>query len=186
MSVLPIVTYNDSVLRQKAKEIKENTPEIQTLIEDMFETMYNAHGVGLAGPQIGKSLAIFVIDPDSMFDDDEEKPGKMTFINPEIIEESSDIVEFEEGCLSIPDIREIVRRPDKIKIKYLDKEFKEQVLDADGWLCRVIQHEFDHLQGKLFIDYLGSFKRRLLKSRLTSILKGLTETEYPLMEKKEV
>lgn len=185
MSVLPIVTYNDSVLREKTKEITENSPELQQLIEDMFETMYNASGVGLAGPQIGESRAIFVIDPDSMFDDDEEKPGKMTFINPKIVNHSADTVEYEEGCLSIPDIREPVRRPDKITITFLDKDFEEQTLEADGWLSRVIQHEYDHLQGKLFIDHLGSFRRRLLKTRLTSIMKGFVETDYPLLEKQE-
>lgn len=184
MSILPVVTYNDAILRRKTDPVAPGEAGLQTFIDDMFETMYNSHGIGLAAPQVGRSVALFVIDPDPMIDPPEPKVGKMVFINPKIVRTAGDSIEIEEGCLSIPDIRENVVRPDIIEITFLDRDLKPQRLEASGWLSRVIQHEYDHLEGKLFIDYLGSFKRRLLKSRLDAINAGHVDTEYPLVQKK--
>lgn len=185
MAVLPIVTYNDPILKKKAEAVSENTDELQTLIDDMFETMYHASGVGLAAPQIGKSIQIFVMDADAITEemDDEEDQGPIVLINPKIINESDEKVRLEEGCLSIPDVRDEVTRPESITVKYLDQDFNEQTLDASGWVSRVIQHEYDHLQGVLFLDYISAFKRRLHKSTLKKIDKGKLETEYPLVSK---
>ncbi len=179
MSILPIVLYNDDVLRQKAAPVKDDSPKLQKLIDDMFDTMYEANGVGLAAPQIGESLQLFVVDADVMVEDsDEEAFGPMTFINPEIVSSGELHVEFEEGCLSLPDLREKINRPDVIRVKFLDRDFIEQEMTFSGWMSRVFQHELDHLNGVLFFDYLGSFKKRLLTRRLELIDKGLVETEY--------
>jgi peptide deformylase len=183
MAILPVVTYNDAVLRRTADPVDPSQNGLQSLIDDMFETMYNSHGIGLAAPQIGRSIALFVIDPDPMFEENEAKPGKMVFINPKIERFSGDRIEIEEGCLSIPNIRENVVRHDVIEISFFDRNFAPQKITAEGWLSRVIQHEYDHLLGKLFIDYLGSFKRRLLKTRLDDIHAGKTQVEYPVAEK---
>jgi len=185
MSVLPIVTYNDDVLRTKAKQIQKDSPQLQQLIDDMFETMYNGHGVGLAAPQIGESLRLFVVDADPMYEDEEDAEvfGKLVFINPEIVKNGDEKVSYDEGCLSIPGIREAVSRPDEITVKYLDRNFEEQTATYTGWMSRVFQHEFDHLNGVLFIDYLGSFRRRLLKSKLDLVQNGEMEAEYPLRPK---
>jgi peptide deformylase len=184
MAILPIVTYDDPVLRKKGAEVEGNTDQIQHLIDDMFETMYNSNGVGLAAPQIGKSLHLFVMDADAILKEEGDTPfGPEVFINPEIIEEGNETIEFEEGCLSIPDVRENVVRPDKIKVKYLNREFQEQTIEADGWLSRVIQHETDHLNGILFIDYLGSFRKRLIKGKLKEIDNGTLKVDYPIVPK---
>jgi peptide deformylase len=185
MSVLPIVTYNAPVLRAKAKALDENSGELQTLIDDMFETMYNSNGVGLAAPQIGMSLQLFVMDANAVTEDleGEEDLGPMVFINPEIIELKGEKVRMEEGCLSIPDVRDEIVRFDVTVVKYRDREFNEQTIKANGWVSRVIQHEFDHLSGKLFIDYLSAFRKRLHKSLLKKIDSGEIEVEYPLAPK---
>lgn len=184
MSVLPIVTYNDPVLRKKTKPVKENSEELQTLIDDMFDTMYNSQGVGLAAPQIGKEIQLFVMDSDGITDEtDEEDVGPLVLINPEIQEKSGEKIKLEEGCLSIPDVRDDVVRPDKVVIEYLDRNFDKKSITATGWVSRVIQHEYDHLQGVLFLDYLSAFKRRLHKSLLKKIDKGTLETEYPVVPK---
>lgn len=185
MSVLPIVTYNDPILKKKTEPLSKNSEELQTLIDDMFETMYQASGVGLAAPQIGKSIQVFVMDADAITEemDDEQDAGPITLINPEIIKEDEETVKLEEGCLSIPDVRDEVARPKSITVKYKDRDFNEQILDASGWVARVIQHEYDHLQGVLFLDYLSTFKRRLHKSTLKKIDKGKLETEYLLVSK---
>ncbi|WP_234569755.1 peptide deformylase [Rhodohalobacter sp. 614A] len=185
MSVLPIVTYNDPILKKKTKPVSENSEELQALIDDMFETMYHASGVGLAAPQIGEPLQLFVMDADAITEDieDEEDVGAIVFINPEIIEKDEETVKMEEGCLSIPEVRDEVSRPKSITVSYKDRDFNEQTLKASGWLARVIQHEYDHLQGVLFLDYLSAFKRRLHKSTLRKIEKGKLETEYPLVPK---
>lgn len=185
MSVLPIVTYNDPILKKKSESISENSDELQKLIDDMFETMYQASGVGLAAPQIGKSIQLFVMDADAVTKeiDDEEDVGPMVFINPEIIERGDESVKMEEGCLSIPEVRDEVSRPKTIQVSYKDREFNHQTMKASGWLARVIQHEYDHLQGILFLDYLSAFKRRLHKSTLRKIEKGKLETDYPLVAK---
>jgi peptide deformylase len=181
MSILPIVTYNDSVLRDKTEPISELTEEISELIEDMIETMYNSDGVGLAAPQIGKSLKLFVVDGDPVLEEDDEKHGVLVFINPEIIEKKGKNTPMDEGCLSIPEIREKVFRPETIVIRYKDENFEERVQEFSGWMARIIQHENDHLNGILFIDYLSSFRKRMVKSDLEQIDSGNIEVEYPIV-----
>lgn len=185
MSVLPIVTYNDPILKKETEPISENSEELQSLIDDMFETMYKASGVGLAAPQIGKSIQLFVMDADAITEEMEGEPdiGPVTLINPKIVKKSDETVKMEEGCLSIPDVRDDVSRSESITVKFRDRDLNEQTMDATGWIARVIQHEIDHLQGVLFLDYLSAFKRRLHKSTLKKIDKGKLETEYPLADK---
>jgi peptide deformylase len=185
MSVLPIVTYNDPILKKETELISENSEALQSLIDDMYETMYEASGVGLAAPQIGKSIQVFVMDADAITEEieDEEDLGPIALINPKIIKEDDEKVKMEEGCLSIPEVRDDVSRPKSITVTYKDRNFNEQILEASGWVARVIQHEYDHLQGVLFLDYLSAFKRRLHKSTLKKIEKGKLETEYPLVSK---
>jgi peptide deformylase len=184
MSIIPIVTYDEPVLREKAAEITSNSNDLQTLIDDMFETMYNGNGVGLAAPQIGESIRLFVMDADVMTEDsDEPDLGPVVFINPVITASGETTVSIEEGCLSLPGIRDTVARPDQITVTYMDRNFKPGELKAKGWTSRVIQHEIDHLDGILFIDYLGSFRKRLLRSKLNLVKDGLVEAEYPLAQK---
>ena len=184
MSVLPIVTYDDDVLRQEAQPVEENSEELQILIEDMFDTMYNSDGVGLAAPQIGKLLRIFVADADAMYEDQGPKCGPMAMINPEITSQSDQEVGMDEGCLSIPGVNATVTRPEKIIVNYRDKNFEKQQLEIDGWWARVIQHETDHLDGILFLDHLSMFKRKLLSSKLKEIAEGRKEIDYPTVSKK--
>jgi peptide deformylase len=188
MSVLPIVTFNDPVLREKTIPVAQNSDDLQTLIDDMFETMYNSHGVGLAAPQIGKALRLFVMDADAVTGEleNEEDLGKIVMINPEILELDGEKVRMEEGCLSIPDVRDDIARPEKVKVKFLDRNFEEQTLEATGWVSRVVQHEYDHLEGKLFIDYLSAFRRRLHRSQLRKIESGTLPVEYPVRPKEPV
>lgn len=185
MSVLPIVTYNDPILKKETEPISENSEELQSLIDDMFETMYEASGVGLAAPQIGKSIQVFVMDADAITEEieDEEDLGPIVLINPKIIKEDDEKVKMEEGCLSIPEVRDDVSRPKSITVAYKDRDFNDQTFQASGWIARVIQHEYDHLQGVLFLDYLSAFKRRLHKSTLKKIEKGKLETDYLLVSK---
>ncbi|HRI78137.1 MAG TPA: peptide deformylase [Cyclobacteriaceae bacterium] len=181
--VYPIVVYGDPILRKRAKEI-ENTasPEVQTLIQDMFESMYAAHGIGLAAPQIGKAIRLFVVDGTTLEDEDEDLSGfKKAFINPEIVDETGEPWEFEEGCLSIPNIRENVSRQEKVRIRYTDETGKQLDETYDGMKARIIQHEYDHLNGKMFIDYLTPLKKRMLKGKLTDISKGDVKTEYRIL-----
>lgn len=182
MAILPIVLYNDPVLRKKATAIESDSKKLQRLIDDMFETMYEASGVGLAAPQIGESIRLFVVDADVMAEDDEDtqKYGPMVFINPEIVSKGSESIDLEEGCLSLPDLREKVTRPDKITVKFLDRKFVEREMSFDGWMSRVFQHELDHLDGILFFDYLGSFKKRLIARRLAMIDAGEVEADYKI------
>tara|TARA_R110000868_G_scaffold408928_4_gene693260 strand:- start:2033 stop:2587 length:555 start_codon:yes stop_codon:yes gene_type:complete len=180
MAVLPIVTYNDPVLRKKTEYISDFTDETSQFIADLFETMYNSEGVGLAAPQVGISLQVFVIDADNMMDEDEELLGPMAFINPKIIEKKGHQIPLDEGCLSIPEVTDKVLRPETVVVKYIDEDFVEQTIEASGWLARVIQHEYDHLQGILFIDYLSAFRKRMHKSDLKEIDEGLRETKYPI------
>jgi len=186
--ILSINTYNDQVLKRKADRIETLNHELQQLIDDMFETMYAANGVGLAAPQIGKSIRMFVIDADAMFEDDDPDADKLrigptVFINPEIVTMSDMKVTMDEGCLSLPDLREAVVRPESLVIRYKDRDFNDCELEATGWLSRVIQHEYDHLDGVLFVDRLGSFRRRLLKSKLDAIASGQMLPEYPVVPK---
>lgn len=177
--ILPIVAYGDAVLKKVASKIDTNTPELQQLIANMFETMYQANGVGLAAPQVGKSLQLFVADA-TVMEDLKESGFKKVFINPEILEESGTAWEYEEGCLSIPGIRENVSRLPKVKIKYLDENFNAYTEVYEGIPARIIQHEYDHLQGKLFIDYLSPLKKQLLKGKLSDISKGKTDADYKM------
>ncbi|EIJ40180.1 peptide deformylase [Galbibacter orientalis DSM 19592] len=186
--ILPIVAYGDPVLRKVAKDIPKDYPKLDVLIENMFETMYNAYGVGLAAPQIGLPIRLFVIDATAFADDDElsekEKEQltgfKKVFINPTIIEETGEEWTFNEGCLSIPDIREDVTRNAIIKIEYYDADFNKHIEEFDGLAARVIQHEYDHIEGVLFTDKLSSLKKRLLKRKLTSISKGKIKIDYKM------
>lgn len=187
MAILPIVTYDDDVLRQKAHPVKKNTNELQQLIDDMFDTMYNADGVGLAAPQIGEMLRLFVADGDVYAEEEgESKYGPLVFINPEITFESEETIDMDEGCLSIPGVYGPVTRSEKIVVKYLDRQFNEQDMEVDGRIARIIQHETDHLDGVLFLDHLSVFKRRLLSSRLRELAEGRKEIGYPVVEKTQV
>lgn len=186
MAVLPIVTYDDDLLRKKARPVKEDTEELQTLIDDMFDTMYNSDGVGLAAPQIGKLLRIFVVDASPVAEDEKTTYEPIAMVNPEITFESDEEVEMEEGCLSIPGVNALVKRPKKIVVKYLDRDFEEQEMEVDGWLARVIQHEKDHLDGILFLDHISIFKRKLLHSKLKEIAEGRKEIDYPVVNKKKI
>jgi peptide deformylase len=179
--IYPIVVYGDPVLRQKAKDLAKGT-DVKQLIADMHETMQAAHGIGLAAPQIGKSIRLFVVDATSFEKEDEEDEDmsdfKKAFINPQILEEEGEPWEFEEGCLSIPNLRESVARPETVRITYYDEEWNLKEGEYDGMKARIIQHEYDHIEGKLFIDYLSPFKKRLLKGKLADISKGKVDAEY--------
>lgn len=185
MSILPIVTYDDPVLRKPASPVHPEYSGLDELIDDLFDTMYEASGVGLAAPQVGESLRIFVVDADVITEDtDEAAYGPGVFINPEITPIDDDTWDAEEGCLSIPDVREKVTRPDRISIRYYDRNFQLQEESYQGWYARVLQHEYDHLNGVLFIDHLGAFRKRLLRGKLMDIQRGLIETEYVLAPKR--
>jgi len=175
--IYPIVAYGDPVLKKEGKLIKEGDLDVKELAENMFETMYKANGVGLAAPQIGMSLKMFVVDA-TPFEEEECKDFKKAFINPEILEESEEEWAFEEGCLSIPGVREDVFRPEWIKIKYFDEDWNEQIEELDGLAARVFLHEFDHIEGILFTDLLSGLKKRLNKKRLTNISKGKVDVGY--------
>ncbi|APY09192.1 peptide deformylase [Winogradskyella sp. J14-2] len=186
--ILPIVAYGDAVLKKKAKEIDKDYPQLNELIENMYETMYGAYGVGLAAPQVGLPIRLFLVDTEP-FSDDEDlsekdraqmKNFKRTFINAQILEEEGDEWAFNEGCLSIPDVREDVFRKPKIKIQYQDENFETHVEEYDGLIARVIQHEYDHIEGILFTDKLSSFKKRLIKGKLTNISKGKIRIDYKM------
>jgi len=181
--ILPIVAYGDPVLRKAGKNIEKGDDSLAKLLEDMFETMYNASGVGLAAPQIGKSLRLFIIDGAPLLEDDEDeedKEFKKVFINPEILEEEGDEWSFEEGCLSIPSIREDVYRFDQLTIRYFDENWVEHTETYDGLKARIIQHEYDHIEGVLFTDYLAPLKKRLLKRKLEGISKGKVDIPYKM------
>ncbi len=184
---LPIVAYGDPVLRTKADEIEEDYPDLKGLIEDMFETMYAASGVGLAAPQVGLPIRLFVIDASPFGEDDEDGPGDATakdfkhvFINPIMVEESGKEWGFNEGCLSIPHINEEVMRKENIIINYLDENFDEYEMELTGLAARVVQHEYDHIEGKLFLDKLRPLKKTMLKSKLDAISKGEVRTSYKM------
>lgn len=186
MAILPIVTYNDPILREKTEEVEENSDELQELIDNMIETMYNSDGVGLAAPQVGRKERLFVMDSDPMLEEDEVKYGPMVFINPVILEKKGNKVPMEEGCLSIPEVSDKVFRPETITIEYSDRDFNKMRLEANGWTSRIIQHEYDHLDGVLFIDYLSAFKRRMHKKELEAIDSGEKEIKYPVVPKEKV
>lgn len=190
--ILPIVAYGDPVLKKEAEEIDKQYSGLNQLIEDMFETMYAASGVGLAAPQIGKSIRLFVVDGSPFAEDDEEdnetpdpkakgmEHFKKVFINPVIEEEEGEEWAFNEGCLSIPKIREEVFRKEKVIISYYDENFEFHKETFDGYAARIIQHEYDHIEGVLFTDHLSPLKRRLLTKRLQNISKGVVDVDYKM------
>ncbi len=184
--ILPIIAYGDPVLKKVGVDINKDYPEFDGLLENMFDTMYNASGVGLAAPQIGLSIRLFLVDT-TPFSDDEEltveeqnvlKGFKRVFINAKILNEEGDEWAFNEGCLSIPDVREDVFRQPKITIEYFDENFQKFSESFDGLIARVIQHEYDHIEGILFTDKLSSLKKRLIKGRLNNISKGKVDVDY--------
>ena len=176
--ILPIVSFGNSILRWKCSPVQENQP-IEDILKNMYETMYNAQGVGLAAPQVGLDLSIFIIDTTPFCDDENNLiPLKKEFINPEIIDYSGKDESFNEGCLSIPGLREDVIRKDQIKIRYFDKNFNEHTEKYEGINSRVIQHEYDHLMGVLFTDRVSTLKKKLLKSKLNKIKNGDIEVDY--------
>ena len=177
--IYPIVAYGDPVLKKKAVPIDPQKTDVKTLAQDLFETMHKASGVGLAAPQIGVSLRIFVIDASPM-EDEKYKEFRSAFINPEIIKEDGESWEYEEGCLSIPGIREDVSRNEKLRIRYFDENWQPHEEVYDGILARIIQHEYDHIEGVLFTDKLSGFKKRLLKGKLADISRGDVEVNYPM------
>ncbi|SDS17714.1 peptide deformylase [Christiangramia echinicola] len=184
--ILPIVAYGDPVLKKKAKDIDKDYPKLEELINNMWDTMYNAYGVGLAAPQIGLPIRMFMIDP-APFAEDEEldeaeqaalKDMRKVFINPKITEETGEEWAFSEGCLSIPEVREDVFRKPDITIEYYDENWKKHTDTYSGLAARVIQHEYDHIEGILFTDKLSSLKKRLIKGKLANISKGKIDVEY--------
>lgn len=184
--ILPIVAYGDPVLKKKAKDITKDYPKLDELIDNMWDTMYNAYGVGLAAPQIGLPIRMFMIDP-APFAEDEElsekeqeqlKNMRKVFINPQILEEDGEEWAFGEGCLSIPEVREDVFRKPEIRIEYFDENWEKHTDTFDGLAARVIQHEYDHIEGILFTDKLSSLKKRLIKNKLANISKGKINVEY--------
>lgn len=177
--ILPIVAYGDPVLRKQGETISPDMEGLTELIQHMWDTMYHAHGVGLAAPQIGKCLNLFIIDT-GMFDDEETPALKQVFINAEILQEFGDKWDFEEGCLSIPNIRENVKRHQNLKIRYQDENFNTHEKEFDGLIARVIQHEYDHCKGVLFVDYLSELKKRLLKNKLKNISMGGAQVNYKM------
>jgi peptide deformylase len=188
--ILPIVAYGDPVLKKEAEEIEESFPDLKKLVDDMFESMYEASGVGLAAPQIGKAIRLFIADGSPFAEEDleeDEEPDirakgienfKQVFINPIIEEEFGEEWAFKEGCLSIPKVREDVVRKEKIRITYYDENwnFKDEIYD--GYAARIIQHEYDHIEGVLFTDHLSSIKKKLISKKLQNISKGAVNVDY--------
>ncbi len=179
--ILPIIAYGDAVLKRKAIDIQQND-ELQILIENMWETMYNANGVGLAAPQIGKSIRLFLVDTKQLEERSEDfQDGiKQAFINATIESYDGEEDKYEEGCLSIPDINADVERPDSVTIRYFDEHFNEHLKTFDGFNARVIQHEYDHIEGILFTDRIAPLKKKLLKKKLEKISKGKISSKYKM------
>ena len=188
--ILPIVAYGSPVLRKISKDIESSFPMLSKLIEDMWETMYASNGVGLAAPQVNRDIRLFVIDSEQIFknlEDDEDgkypdQPGfKEVFINAHIKELDGTEWAYNEGCLSIPKIREDVTRPELVTLQYINEKFQEVERTFSGITSRIIQHEYDHLEGKLFIDYIKPLKRKLLQRKLGDITKGKVKVDYKMM-----
>ena len=186
--ILPIVAYGDTVLRKIGEPISKEYPKLEGIIENMYETMYAASGIGLAAPQIGLPIRLFLVDATPFAEDDEFTPAereqfkdfKHTFINAQILEEEGDEWVFNEGCLSIPDIREDVFRKPIITMQYQDENFETHTKTFDGIIARIIQHEYDHIEGILFTDKLSPLKKRLIKGKLTNISKGKIDVDYKM------
>ncbi len=179
--ILPVYTYNHAVLKQKTSQIDDMSDELNSLIDDMFATMYNANGIGLAANQVGKGLALTVIDTQESDDDESSSSSEpLVLINPVIEAFSDEEEEFEEGCLSLPDLRDVVIRPTAIQVRYLDRLMKEQVREFDGILARVMQHEIDHLNGIYFYERLSPIRRTLASGKLKRIARGDIEPDYEI------
>jgi peptide deformylase len=188
--ILPIVAYGHPVLRKVCEDITKDYPDLEKLIADMWETMYHSSGVGIAAPQVNRPIRLFVIDTEQIvegFDDEDkrkypnEKPVKRVFINAHKVDESGEPWAYNEGCLSIPKIREDVNRAAHVRLRYMDEQFNEHTEDFTGITARVIQHEYDHIDGKLFIDYLPPLKKRLIKKKLDDISNGKVKTDYRML-----
>lgn len=191
--ILPIVAYGSPVLRKVSQDISSDYPELNTLIDNMWETMYNSNGVGLAAPQINKDIRLFVMDSAQIFENqDEDEQGKYpdepgfkgVFINAHVLKEDGKLWSYNEGCLSIPKIREDVNRFETVTLKYVDEHFAPQEKTFNGLTARIILHEYDHIEGKLFIDYLKPLKRTLLKRKLDDISKGKVKVDYRMLFQK--
>ncbi len=186
--ILPIYVFGNDVLKKDCKDIESGFEGLETLIENMFETMYAADGIGLAAPQIGRDINLFVVDISGFYQSEEDRetiaedaqsaPFKRVFINPEIVESSEDLVPYSEGCLSVPGINENVNRPDWIVLRYLDENFVEHTLKFDDMWARVIQHEYDHLRGKVFTERVAPLRRQLIRSKLQGIVRGNYSAHY--------
>lgn len=180
--ILPIYAYGQPVLKRKAIAIEKDYPDFDNLLKNMWETMYNANGVGLAAPQIGMSIRVFLIDTVQLNEKDAKNPKgfKKAFINAEMVEETGKPWEYEEGCLSIPDVRGDVSRPEQITIRYQDENFETHTETFSGMDARVIQHEYDHIEGKLFTEKLKPIKKRMVKRKLEFIKKGKVGVDYKM------
>ena len=179
MSIRTILIHPDARLRKKCELVKNFDSKLENLTQDMLETMYEAPGIGLAAPQIGRSIRLFIVDGSPFADEDADMEGfRKVFINPQIVEESGEEWNFNEGCLSIPSIREDVSRLSKVRIRYQDQDFNTIEEEYDGTKARIIQHEYDHIEGVLFTDYLSDIKKRLLKRKLNDISKGNVKVDY--------
>ena len=178
--ILPIYIYGSHVLREKAQEVDvENEKGLQTFIEDMYQTMKNADGVGIAAPQVGKSLRIVIVDGEDLADDMPELEGfKRVMINPVITFESSETAEYSEGCLSVPNIHADVVRPKQIKVRYLNEKYEQVEEQFDGFACRMVQHEMDHLDGKMFVDRVAPIRRKMISKKLGNISHGKVSAHY--------
>ena len=180
--ILPIAVYGHPILREQASEVKSGDKDLETLIKDMWATMYRSDGVGLAAPQVGVSLRVFVIDAEVFKEEYPELRGfKKVFVNPQIEVLDGKKCRLSEGCLSLPGIYEKVTRPNRIRIYYYDENFNHYTEEYEGFAARIIQHEYDHIEGHLFIDYLNPFKKFFLKSKLTKIATGKIKVDYPLL-----
>jgi peptide deformylase len=183
--ILPIYTYGQQVLRKEAEDITPDYPELKELINNMFETMVKADGVGLAAPQIGLPIRLVVVTLDPLSDDyPEYKDFNKVYINPYILEVMGDEVSMEEGCLSLPGIHETVKRGSRVHVKYMDENFVEHDEIVEGYLARVMQHEFDHLDGTLFIDHLSTLRKQMIKGKLNTMLKGKARSSYKMKQVK--
>ncbi len=188
--ILPVVAYGSPILRKVCEDITPAYPDLDKLLTDMWETLYNSNGVGLAAPQINRPIRLFIVDTIQVVEDfnDEDKrkypgeaPIKQVFINARKIEETGDMWPYNEGCLSIPKVREDIQRTSHVRLSYLDEHFKEHEGIFHGITARVIQHEYDHIEGKLFIDYLSQLKKRLIRKKLDDISNGKVKTDYRML-----
>lgn len=188
--ILPVLAYGHPVLRKVADHITAEYKDLSVFLKNMWETMYASNGVGLAAPQVGKAIRVFVVDTEQIvegFDDEDleefpdEKPVKMVFINPVKVEDSGKLWVYNEGCLSIPKVREDIKRTELVTMKWVDENFQEQEGTFSGVTARVIQHEYDHLEGKLFIDYLTPFQKRLIRKKLDDISTGRVRVDYRML-----